>query len=170
MNSWKSISPLPSSSTSPSTGYCVKVVTVEVVIAELGQHQFSICRNQSTVSVQKSAWLRPPRLRPHACGTEAMRSWRNAVDIILLEILSSMKPYPSVVHAHVDHMRLVTYLFEPKQLDEVSSLIPPTSQARASGDLSSRAAEASRLMFVSITARLFLVLSVFIISNRKISN
>ena len=60
-----------------------------------------------------------------------MRGWRNTGEIVLLEISNSMKPYLSVLHAYTSKLRPVTGFFEPKQIDEVSNRIPPTSRLRA---------------------------------------
>ena len=58
--------------------------------------------------------------------------WRplRTVEIVLFEISNSMKPYPSVLHAYISRWRPVTGFFEPRNLDEVSNCIPPTSQIR----------------------------------------
>ena len=62
-----------------------------------------------------------------------VRAWRNTVEIILFEILNSMKPYPSVSHARTSKMRPAMCLFEPTNLDEVANRIPPTSQHAKGG-------------------------------------
>ena len=41
--------------------------------------------------------------------------WGNTVETVLFENLSSMKPYPSVVHAYISKLRPVTCLFEPNK-------------------------------------------------------
>ena len=62
-----------------------------------------------------------------------MRGWRNTVEIVLFEITTLMKLYPSVVHAYTSTLRPVIVLFEPEHIDEVSNPIPPTSHCRESG-------------------------------------
>ena len=58
-----------------------------------------------------------------------MRGWRIPVEIVLFEISNSMKPYPSVFHAYTSKMRPAIGFFEPRNLDEVSNRIPPTSHS-----------------------------------------
>ena len=57
-----------------------------------------------------------------------LRGWRNAVELALFDISSSMKPYPSVLHAYTSKLKIVIDFFEPQNLDEVSNRIPPTPQ------------------------------------------
>ena len=64
----------------------------------------------------------PPGSAVAASGT---RDWRNTVRIVLFEILTSMKPDPSVFHAYTNDMRPTIGFFEPTNLDEVSNRIPP---------------------------------------------
>ena len=52
---------------SDPVGYCVELVILQEVIVEPGQDQLPANQHQSTPSVQTSALLRPPRLRPPAC-------------------------------------------------------------------------------------------------------
>ena len=59
-----------------------------------------------------------------------MRGWRNTVEIVLFEISSSMKPSPSFVHARTSKLRPVICLFGPRNLDEVSNRILPTSHPK----------------------------------------
>ena len=49
------------------------------------------------------------------------------IEIVLLEISNSMKPYASVVHAYTNKLIPEIDFFEPKQLDEASNRVPPTS-------------------------------------------
>ena len=62
------------------------------------------------------------------------RGWLNTVEVVLLEISNSMKPYPSVFHAYTasytSKMKpVIGFLGEPTYLDEVSNRIPPTSHS-----------------------------------------
>ena len=50
------------------------------------------------------------------------------LETTLFEASNSMKPYPSVTHAHTSKLRPVKCFFEPNNLDEVSNRIPPTSR------------------------------------------
>ena len=59
-----------------------------------------------------------------------MSGWRNTVGIVLFETSNSMKPYPSVFHAHTSKLRPVMGLFVPNYLDEASNRIPPTSHLK----------------------------------------
>ena len=34
-----------------------------------------------------------------------VRGWQNTVEIVLFEISNSMKPYPSVFHTYINHVR-----------------------------------------------------------------
>ena len=61
------------------------------------------------------------------CSHAILRGWRNTVELVLFEILNSMKLYPSVFHAYTYNMRPVTGFLSQQQLDEVSNRIPPTS-------------------------------------------
>ena len=85
------------------------------------------------------------------------RGWWNTAEIVLFEISKSMKPYPPVtvrplcfthttyiyiyicmyihmyiyiyIYIYINKLRPVIGLFEPTNLDEVPSRIPPTSQS-----------------------------------------
>ena len=59
-------------------------------------------------------------------GPPHLRGWRHTVEIVVFEILNSMKLYPSVVHAYTNKMRPAIRLFlEPNKRDEVSNRIQP---------------------------------------------
>ena len=60
-----------------------------------------------------------------------MRGWRNIVELVLLEISSSMEPYTPRFHAYSGKKGPVRGFFELKQLDEVSYHNPPTCHVRA---------------------------------------
>ena len=53
----------------------------------------------------------------------------STVEIVPLEISTSMKPYPSDFHACSSTSRPVIVAFVTQGLDEVSDHIPPTSHA-----------------------------------------
>ena len=55
-----------------------------------------------------------------------LRGWWNTVKIILVEISSSMKPYPSVFCAYASKVRTVIGFVEPKDLDDFSNHVAPT--------------------------------------------
>ena len=57
------------------------------------------------------------------------RGWRERLEREPFEISNSMRPYPSVFHAYTSKLRPVIFVFEPNNLDEASSRIPPTSHA-----------------------------------------
>ena len=59
----------------------------------------------------------------------SLRGWRNAVELVLFEISTSMRPYPSVVHAATNKLRPVISCFESERLDEASNPTPPTSHS-----------------------------------------
>ena len=46
-----------------------------------------------------------------------MRGWRNTVELVLFGISNSMKPEPSIFHAHTRKLRPFIYIFEPNNLD-----------------------------------------------------
>ena len=58
-----------------------------------------------------------------------MRGWRNTVEIVLLGISTSTKPYPSVFHVDTSKLRSVIRFFEPNNFEEASNRIPPTSHS-----------------------------------------
>ena len=61
-------------------------------------------------------------------GCMELRGWRNTVEMVLLEIPNSMKPYASVFRAHTSKLGPGKCFFEPNHLDEFSNRILPTSQ------------------------------------------
>ena len=76
-----------------------------------------------------------------------MRGQRNTVEIVLFEISTSMKPYPSAFHANTSKLRLVIGFFEPTDIDEVSNRIPPTSQRARGGVRRARNGAVTRRRF-----------------------
>ena len=57
-----------------------------------------------------------------------LRGWLNTVETVLFEMSHSMRPYPSVFHACTRKLRPAIGVFEPRNIDEASNRIPPTSQ------------------------------------------
>ena len=68
----------------------------------------------------------PPPWGRRGIGSQ-VRGRRNAVELVLFEISSSMKLYPSVFHAYTSNLRPTIVVFEPTNLDGASNRIPPTS-------------------------------------------
>ena len=88
------------------------------------------CAEGWRASPCRAARTRPTCPRPRDRATIlSLRGWRNAVEIVLLEISNSMKSYASVSHAYTNNIRPVIGLFEPNNIDEVSNRTPPTSHS-----------------------------------------
>ena len=62
------------------------------------------------------------------CIRSSARGWRDAVEIVLLEISNLMKPHPSVFQAYTDKLRPAIGLFEPTIYIYIYIYIPSTSQ------------------------------------------
>ena len=87
----------------------------------------SIQRLGIDLPVTCPAWdsnLRPPasESRPltnlasvHVLTGARMRGWRNTVELVLLQISNSMKPYPSAFHAHASTLRPAIGFFDPRK-------------------------------------------------------
>ena len=95
----------------------------------------STCGSTSFRSAKSGATLQflLPICRAEACAKGAFVS---QTPVVLFEILNSMKPYSPVLHACIGKLRPAMVFFEPRQFDEASNRIPPTS--RANSDASSR--------------------------------
>ena len=68
--------------------------------------------------------------RPLLAPEVSMRGWWNTVEMRLFEISNSIKTVPLCFSCKYNTMGSVIVFLEPRNLDEVSNCIPPTSHSR----------------------------------------
>ena len=67
-----------------------------------------------TSCVQRNDAVDVPTLPQPTSRLVARAGWRNTVEIVLFEISTSMKPYPSVSRAYTSTLRPAIVVFDPR--------------------------------------------------------